>query len=61
MLRFATGREKSGGEGEIQGEEGHEVEDTSATATEVEEGSNRSGGGGKGGVGKRRRVVKGRR
>ncbi len=61
VLRFATGREKIGNEAETQGEEGNEVEDTSATATEVEEASSRSGGGGKGGVGKRRRVVKGRR
>lgn len=56
VLRFATGRKKTGGEAETQGEEGYEVEDTSATATEVEEVSNKEG------VGKRRRVkVKGRR
>lgn len=58
MLRFATGRKRTDGEAETQGEEGYEVEDTSATATEVEE----VGGGSKGGVGvgKRRRVVKGK-
>lgn len=61
MLRFAAGRDKTGGEAKAQGEEGYEVEDTSATATEVEEASSRSGGSGKAGVGKRRRVVKGRR
>ena len=61
VLRLATRREKTDGEAKTQGEEGYEAEDTSATATEVEEASSKSVGGGKGGVGKRRRVVKGRR
>jgi len=56
VLRLATGGGKAGGEAD---EQGYEVEDTSATATEVDEAS--SGTGGKGGVGKRRRVKKGRR
>jgi len=56
VLRFATGRGKAGSEAETQGEKGYEVEDTSATATEVDEASSGLGKG----VGKRRRM-KGRR
>jgi hypothetical protein len=58
MVRFATERKKAGGEAETQEDEGNGVEDTSATATEVEEVNSSKGGAG--GVGKRRRV-KGRR
>lgn len=58
MLRFATVGKKAGNEADTQGGQGYEVEDTSATATEVDEASNGIGVGK--GVGKRRRM-KGRR
>lgn len=61
VLRFATtGREKADRETETQGEQGYEIEDTSATATEVDEATSSGGKAGKAGVGKRRRM-KGRR
>jgi hypothetical protein len=61
LLRITTRDDKTRGEAETEGEQGYEVEDTSATTTEVDEArAGGGGGGGKGGVGKRRRV-KGRR
>jgi len=59
VLQFATGHGKAGSDAETQGEQGYEVEDTSATATEVDEASSGPGVNAKG-VGKRRRM-KGRR
>jgi len=57
VLRFVSGGEKASSEAETQGGEGYkgyEVEDTNATATEVDEAN--SGVGKAGGAGKRRRV-----